>query len=175
MLGIYRTPNTWETGAVSADEAEELLAQIIATLHIRTLPIGAEGRRQDLVLDLAGRQLRLDVKYYSLVDRSRAFQVLHDLERRGHPWGAVGVPVVVSDRSVEVARDRFREAGVSWFDLRGHLYLNGPGLLIDVATDSVPQCTSTPKAIAGRVGLATAVDICLTLDPPVNSVSGSGS
>ena len=55
---------------MSADEAEELLAQIIATLHIRTLPIGAEGRRQDLVLDLAGRQLRLDVKYYSLVDLS---------------------------------------------------------------------------------------------------------
>lgn len=162
VFGIYRTPNIWETGAVSADEAEELLAQTLAGLHIRTLPIGAEGRRQDLVLDLAGRQLRLEVKYYSLVDRSRAFQVLHDLERGGHPWGAEGVPVVVSDRIVEVARDRFREAGVSWFDLRGHLYLNGPGLLIDVATDSGPQRASSPKAIAGRVGLATAVDILLT-------------
>src|ERR1035437_4822098 len=152
VFGIYRTPNICETGAVSADEVEELLAQTLAGLHIRTLRIGAEGRRQDLVLDLAGRQMPLEVKYYSLVDRSRAFQVLHDLEQGGHPRGAEGVPVVVSDRIVEVARDRFQEASVSWFDLRGHLYLNGPGLLIDVATDSGPQRASSPKAIAGRVG-----------------------
>ena len=162
VFGIYRTPNTCETDAVSADEAEELLAQTLVGLHIHTLHNGAEGRRQDLVLDLAGRHLRLEVKYYSLVDRSRAFQVLDDLDRGGHPRGAEGVPVVVSDRIVEVARDRFREAGVSWFDLRGHLYLNGPGLLIDVATHSGPKHAASPKAIAGRVGLATSIDILLT-------------
>ena len=147
---------------MSADEAEELLTQTLAGLHIRTLPIGAEGRGQDLVLDLSGRRLRLEVKYYSLIDRSRALQVLHDLDRRGHSSGAEGVVVVVSDRIVGDAREQFREAGVSWFDLRGHLYLIGPGLLIDVGTDRRPQRASSPSAFAGRVGLATAIDILLT-------------
>ena len=147
---------------MSVDEAEELLTQTLAGLHIRTLPIGAEGRGQDLVLDLSGRRLRLEVKYYSLIDRSRALQVLHDLDRRGHSSGAEGVVVVVSDRIVGDAREQFREAGVSWFDLRGHLYLIGPGLLIDVGTDRRPQRASSPSAFAGRVGLATAIDILLT-------------
>ena len=147
---------------MSADEADELLAQALAGLHIRTLPIGAEGRAKELVLDLAGRQLRLEVKYYSLIDRSRALQILHDLDRGGRPWGAEGVPVVVSDRIVGDAREQLREAGVSWFDLRGHLYLNAPGLLIDVATGSGSQRPHSPKAFAGRVGLATAIDILLT-------------
>jgi len=162
VFGIYRTPNTCKTGAVSADEAVELLTQTLAGLHIRTQSVGAEDSGQDLVLDLSGRQLRLEVKYYSLIDRSRALQVLHDLDPRRHPLGAERVPVVVSDRIVEVAREQFREAGVSWFDLRGHLYLNAPGLLIDVATGSGSQRPHGPRAFAGRVGLATAVDILLT-------------
>lgn len=146
---------------MSADEGRELLAQALAGLHIRVLPIGAESRGQGLVLDLSVHQVRLEVKYYSLIDRSRALQVLHDLDREDRPRGAEGVPVVVSDRIVGDARDQLREAGVSWFDLRGHLYLNAPGLLIDVATGIGSQRASSPKAFAGRVGLAAAIDILL--------------
>lgn len=147
---------------MSADEGKELLAQTLAGLHIRVLPIGSESRGQGLVLDLSVHQVRLEVKYYSLIDRSRALQVLHDLDREDRPRGAECVPVVVSDRIVRGARDQLREAGVSWFDLRGHLYLNAPGLLIDVATGIGSQRASSPKAFAGRVGLATAIDILLT-------------
>ena len=150
MFGIYRTPNTCKTGVVSAEEAVEILARTLAGLHIGTLPQGS-----DVVLDLAGRQVALQLKYYSLIDRSRALQVLLDLDSLGHPRGAEGVPVVVSDRIVGGAREQLREAGVSWFDLRGHLYLNAPGLLIDVATDRGPQRASTPRAFAGRVGQST--------------------
>jgi hypothetical protein len=104
----------------------------------------------------------LEVKYYSLIDRSRALQVLHDFDPADRPRGAEGVPVMVSERIVADAGEKFREAGISWFDLRGHLYLNAPGLLIDVATDRGSQHASIPRAFAGRVGLATAIDILLT-------------
>jgi hypothetical protein len=164
VFGSYRTPNMCETDSVNAEEAIEVLAQTLAGLHMPTLPTPAGDPGSDLILDLAGRRLRLQVKYYALIDRSRALHVLRNLDSGVHPWdwGTDVILVVVSDRIVDGARDQLREAGVSWFDLRGHLYVTGPGLLVDVATNRLTQRASSPRAFAGRVGLATAIDILLT-------------
>jgi hypothetical protein len=146
------------------EEATQVLAQTLAKSHMHTVPAPAGDHRSDLTLDLGGRRMRLQVKYYILIDRSRALQVLRDLDSTVHSLerNTDVIPVVVSDRIVGGAREQLREAGVSWFDLRGHLYLNGPGLLIDISTERVTQPGSSSRAFAGRVGLGTAIDILLT-------------
>ena len=113
----------YETDSVNAEEAIEVLAQTLAGLHMPTLPTPAGDPGSDLILDLGGRRLRLQVKYHALIDRSRALHLLRNLDSGVHPWdwGTDVILVVVSDRIVDGARDQLREAGVSWFDLRGHL------------------------------------------------------
>lgn len=165
MFGIYRTPNTCQTDPVSAKDAVAALVQAVAELHMKTLttPEGDDNDGSDIALDLAGRRVRLQVTYYALIDRPKALQVLRDLGLATRPrvGGTNAIPIVVADRIVDAAREQFRAADISWFDLRGHLYLTGPGLLIDVATTRATQRPSSARAFGGHVGLATAVDVLL--------------
>ncbi|MDX6237859.1 MAG: hypothetical protein QOG10_2674 [Kribbellaceae bacterium] len=65
---------------MSPEEAVEVLTQTLAELHVHTLPTTADDHGTDLTLDLGGRQVRLEVKYYVLTDRSRAPRVQELLE-----------------------------------------------------------------------------------------------
>jgi hypothetical protein len=162
LFGIYRTANVWETGAMPLDEALESLAQVLADLHLRTAVVAGDdvehSCRFDLIIDTDREPLRLDVKYYALVDAARASQ----LTRRDDPTrpGPHDL-LVVGDRIVELARDQFRRAGISWFDLRGHLFVTGPGLRVDTATARFTRGLARRQPLSGRTGLGTAVDILL--------------
>jgi hypothetical protein len=148
------------------EEAVGALVQTLADLRVKVrMPDPSDtGQAWDLMLDLNGTWVGLDVKYYALVDQPRAAQVIRQLEGWRHcpHGGPKPLPVVVADRIVGGAREQFREAAVSWFDLRGHLYLAQPGLLMDVETPRIGRRVSRPRAFVGRVGLATAIDILLT-------------
>lgn len=140
------------------DAAVEALTAVLQRLNIPLLASGADSHA-DVLVDLDGSRLALELKHYALVDVPRAAQLLHaeDLSQRSRGSRLV----VVGDRVVAGARDMLRDAGQSWLDLRGHLYLNAPGLRIDVTTPALAERSATTGWPSGRVGLATAVDILL--------------
>lgn len=108
--------------------------------------------------------MRFEVKNYSLVDLPRADHLARSLDMSSRPHHLLHehVPIVIGDRIVALARETLREAGISWFDLRGHLYINAPTLLVDVPTTRFAKPQDKTFAFAGRVGLAVAVDTLLT-------------
>lgn len=73
------------------------------------------------------------------------------------------VVVLVADRVTEQARQRLREAGWSWLDLRGHLHLSSAGLFVDADVPSLKRASGPSTPLAGRVGQEVAA--FLLLDP----------
>lgn len=108
-----------------------------------------------------GRRIELEIKYYALVDQARAAQLIPNTQMQELSPHREGLRLVIGDRIVQGARDLLREANVSWFDLRGHLYLSAPGLRIDTTTDASAGKPTKRKPLRGQVGLATAVDVLL--------------
>lgn len=140
----------------AAEEGEHLLLDALRGLHMNVATRSGQPAA-DLVLDVDGRHLLLEVKRFALVDAPRAAHLVSELPAER----AAAVLVVIGDRIVESARDRLRAAGVSWFDLRGHLFLSAPGLRVDVATARAAPKPPSPRALGGRVGVATAIDLLL--------------
>jgi DNA-binding transcriptional ArsR family regulator len=142
------------------DNSEDAFVQALRSLHLRLRSAPAGATPADLILHVDGHEFPLELKPYALVDMPRASQIRQLQASSKTP---VGKPmlVVVGDRIVEGARDQLREAGISWFDLRGHLYLNGPGLRIDVPTPRFTEHAFSSQPLTGRVGLGTAIDLLL--------------
>ncbi|MEA2493336.1 MAG: hypothetical protein QOJ29_1247, partial [Thermoleophilaceae bacterium] len=77
--------------------------------------------------------------------------------------GAGPGTVVVADRLSRSVRDELQRAGASWWDKRGHLHLEAPGLYIDTAVNPVPGSVGVrvnpgrPSASRVWLEVATAV------------------
>ncbi|MGH2554163.1 MAG: winged helix-turn-helix transcriptional regulator [Actinomycetota bacterium] len=115
----------------------------------------------DLFINLSGRTVRVNLKRVSTATPS----TLHPLfaERRiTAPDDAI--PVLVGDRIVERARDLLRSRGWSWLDLRGHLHLQGPGILVDTKVQPFVSRPERSDALAGQAGLEVAALILLHPD-----------
>jgi hypothetical protein len=146
---------------MALEEAEDALGRALSELGLRPIEVGSPHLSQeDLSLVLDGRRLPLELKYYALVDVPRAIQLSAPLLTQSVPDPSV-IRVVVGDRIVDGARKELRDAGVSWFDMRGHLFLTAPGLRVDVETARRGSSQHSHTPLAGRVGLATAIDILL--------------
>jgi hypothetical protein len=146
---------------MALEEAEDALGRALSELGLGPIEFGSPNLPQeDLGLVLDGRRLPLELKYYALVDVPRAIQLSARLSTQSVPGPSV-IRVVVSDRIVDGARKELRDAGVSWFDMRGHLFLTAPGLRVDVETAQRGGSRRSQLPLAGRVGLATAIDILL--------------
>jgi DNA-binding transcriptional ArsR family regulator len=143
---------------MNTEEAVEALAEALSAVQLKPLPV-APTQSADLLIDVDGRVLTIEVKHYSLIDVPRAMQLCQGATSPG-PLDAE-ILVLIGDRIVEGARALLREAGQSWFDLRGHLFLRTPGVRIDVATERFSDPVAKPAALTGRVALATAVDLLL--------------
>lgn len=75
------------------------------------------------------------------------------------------IQLIVADRVVGAARDLLRAHGQSWLDLRGHLYLTGPGVLVDVPVPPVPDRPSSPRnPLSGNVALEIACELLISPD-----------
>jgi hypothetical protein len=175
MFDIDRTPNKDDTSVVSSEkEVEQLLLLALDALSLPARVLSRETHAADLVLDLAGASLRVDVKRYALVDEPRSLQVVANW-RRPRSSRRDRVLVVVADRIVAGARERLRSAGIGWLDLRGHLFLRAPGVVID---SDVPPSASLPKAdgrlLAGPASLSVAVELLLRAEGslPVRRTAG---
>lgn len=143
-------------------DAVEYLVAALADLNVGTHLVAEDNADHscdvELIVEPGREPLSFEIKYYALVDAARAGQLTSrkDDTRRGN----TGL-MVVSDRIVELARDQLRRAQISWFDLRGHLFVTGAGLRLDTATARFAHAPSRPQPFAGRAALATAVDILL--------------
>jgi hypothetical protein len=69
--------------------------------------------------------------------------------------------LLVADRVVAGARRILRENGWSWLDLRGHLYLSGPGVLVDTPVLAASRVTRPTELFTGTVALEVASALLL--------------
>lgn len=157
VFGIYRAPNIWD--ATPMDAVQRLL-EVLQTLN---LPAGLSGSEAvpDLQVDVSGRGLNGRVEGHALIDRPRALAIIAAHGNVGSGEAGDPIVVVVSDRIVQGARDQLRAAGLSWCDLRGHLYLTGNGLLVDTQFPGQAGVSGRPSGLNGQVAIATAVDLLL--------------
>jgi hypothetical protein len=86
-----------------------------------------------------------------------------------------GAGVVVADRITADARSLLTASGWSWLDLRGHLHLRGPGLLVDTAVPAQtrPAVRAQPP-IRGKAGLAVAYWLCAHQRTALSPTGGAG-
>lgn len=143
------------------DDATHAVARALGELGLQPTGVGLPDMVQpDLSVMVDGRRLSLQLKYFALVDLPRAIQLSTSVATRATADPSI-VQLVVSDRIVDGARKELRAAGLSWFDLRGHLFLLAPGLRVDVDLPRSGSSERPQPLLAGRVGLATGIDVLL--------------
>lgn len=134
------------------DTGEELLAEALAAMVIETNLEAAGDGRSDLTVTTDTGFYPVQVKRWASFPDS-ATERNPDLLRELPPRST---RVVVADRLSAHARDRLTELDWGWLDLRGHLRMRAPGLIID---SDVPPLRSRPEridSIGGRAGLEIA-------------------
>lgn len=136
------------------------LLEVLQTLN---LPAGlsGSGAAAELQVNVNGRGLSVRVEGHALIDRPRALAIIGSHGNVGRGEAGDPIVVVVSDRIVQGAREQLRAAGLSWCDLRGHLYLTGNGLLVDTQFPGQGGGSSRPSGLNGQVAVATAIDLLL--------------
>jgi len=173
---------TTRTAAAELDrEGLEALADTLRhvtgsfTRSVRVRP----NRDVDLLVRLSdGRTLVGEVKAAAYAEPSRIAKALPAwttaLEKlrsaAAHDGdGAEVFAALVADNVPEATRVLLRDAGWGWFDRRGHLFLQAPGLLIsDTSVEPRPRGTSSRQAapVRGRAGLTVAAALLARPDEP---------
>jgi hypothetical protein len=143
-----------ERNAVDAlvDAVRELGLEIRAGRHGSDLELRAPGT-PGLALELKATALPTDSVVRGMIER--------------RPQGPG--QVLVADQISAAVRAALNEAGIAWFDRRGHLRLVGQGIYIDA--DVSPRLrsgasSSTSEPINGRSGLAAAAALLVRPDDP---------
>lgn len=120
-----------------------------------------EGRRADVVLAMADDHVSLETTALALAD---ADTVAGRLGRWGATLTEGAVGLVVADRVTAAARDLLNESGWGWLDLRGHLRIVGPGIVIDTDVPATGPPAPARSAFSGQVGRELAVLLLLAAD-----------
>ncbi|MEC3975209.1 hypothetical protein [Amycolatopsis sp. H20-H5] len=118
----------------------------------------------DLTVEVNGVPLDLDVKVAATVTPD-------SLAKQLPRWSvtqpqATSAHLLVADRILSDARQMLREQGWGWLDLRGHLHLSGPGVLVDTAVPAAPQARRPVDLFVGKVALEVACALLLTPERP---------
>jgi DNA-binding transcriptional ArsR family regulator len=108
----------------------------------------------DVLINVRGRTFPVTLKHVHTATPP-------DLSRRIERWQSQveltdSIPVLIGDRITESARELLRSRGWGWLDLRGHLHLAGPGILVDTSVESVRPRTKRSDALAGPAGIEVA-------------------
>jgi hypothetical protein len=141
---------------------------IVAALAAVGLPVSVAepggDRGFDLVVDVGGVPLGVQLKTAATVTP----ESLKRWPNRPTPSPGHAQPlvVVVADRVLAAARDALRERGWGWLDLRGHLYLSGPGVLVDTDLPAIRSAHRSANPFAGAVGLETACALLMNPNRP---------
>lgn len=117
----------------------EMVANVIASTDLEVTAARQRDRAVDVVIKFDGKTLPVEIKKASTV-RPGDVAALPRISGRA-------VHVLVADRIPQSAREALSDLGWSWLDLRGHLRLRAPGVLIDCP---VPPHGTAPRQAAGR-------------------------
>lgn len=129
---------------------------------LRQVGASVEVSSADLEVQVgAGRGVTVRPVVRSVLSAGRAADVVRTLERVGGV-----VPAVIAPKIPAPAREVLNEAGVGWFDRRGHVRLVAPGLLIDTDVPPALDGATSPAFPAGRTGLGAAVSLLITAASP---------
>ena len=143
--------------------AEDAVGAALDSIGIRHEP-AAEDSSADVLAHLDGRIVAIQLKTtaYATPERVRA------IIGRDHE-GSEAAPLLVADHITEAARDQLAEAGWSWLDRRGHLYLRAAGVMIDRGVEPLPRAKARGPAgpIVGAAGRAVAYAALLDPNSPL--------
>lgn len=134
---------------------------------LQNLGVDAEPQDGSVSISWEGRRLTFAVEVASQVTGAKAQQLISAQLGAG--------AVVVADRITADARALLTAAGWSWLDLRGHVHLRGPGLLVDtdVPSQTRPGVRAQPP-IRGKAGLAVAYWLCAHPRTALSPTGGAG-
>lgn len=122
---------------------EQMLQEVIEDLRAVGLRARSGDRGHDLVLDFDGQTVNLQIKRASVVSPAH----VNPLSQGADPDSS-SISLLVADRISEAARRLLAERGWSWLDVRGHVYIRAPGVLVE--TSFRPRgVVPTPRS-AGR-------------------------
>ena len=118
---------------------------------------GPPDRKVDALVNVAvdGRSLTLAIE-------SKAYgtgSVARELIANGAVLDHGTVPMLVAERITVEARQVLEDAGWSWFDRRGQIWLRAPGLRVDASVPAgtgVPTHRRTRTPVSGRAGITIA-------------------
>lgn len=164
----HRTPNTshsdlmaYSAAARSGPDAEAAFIDAVNALGLTTAkPADASA---DLMVDVNGHWLNVELKRYSTVGSSDVERLLAQHHHRPDRE-AQRLRVLVADRIVGNGRDELKSRGWGWLDLRGHLFLSAPGLLIDAEVPAFRPRPHRTSPFSGSVGKEVACALLMEPD-----------
>lgn len=136
-----------------ARSASREVADVLGTLPAIVVAATAAGPHADLAIQTQGRIVEIEV-------RALRSPTPADVGRlAGEPPTENAVRLLIADRIVPRVRDQLRDAGWSWLDRRGHLFLLAPGVLIDTAVVPLDRVSRVRPVLDTDVGLDVAVAV----------------
>jgi hypothetical protein len=136
-------------------DTETLLVDALAQVGVQArATAGAPDQGVDLVLDPGG--VEVQVKHRALVTGEVARRLLGESPLPRHR-----VLLVVADRVTEDARAVLTGNHAGYFDLRGHLAIRSPTIVIDIDVEPVSRRTERTDALNGTVGLEVATALLM--------------
>ncbi|WP_257430823.1 transcriptional regulator [Nocardioides carbamazepini] len=146
-------------------DTESLVIEALQHLGVDARPLGpsegADAGGDLLLVEPDGIATAIDLKRRSLVDEKTAERLLADHDARR------GVLMVVADRVTEHARRTLSTTGTGYYDLRGHLALHAPGVVLNTHVPAVKDRPTRTDALAGKAGLEVATALLMTPDRAV--------
>jgi DNA-binding transcriptional ArsR family regulator len=142
-------------GILVAVDTEALLVDALAQLGVQVRQaVGVPGEGIDLVIEPGGT--RVQVKRRALVSDDVARRLL-----AGTPCPPGSVLLVVGDRVTETARRLLIEHHAGYYDLRGHLAVRSPGVVIDADVEPISGRAERADALSGTAGLEVATALLM--------------
>ncbi|WP_410595375.1 hypothetical protein [Amycolatopsis sp. lyj-23] len=149
--------------SVARDRAVDAAITAFNAVGITAAP-SAEDLSTGLTIEINGVDLEIDVEVAATVTPE---SLANQLRRHSGASPQVApARLLVADRIVGAAREVLREQGWSWLDLRGHLLLSGPGVLVDTAVPAAPDVARPVDLFAGKVALEVACALLLAPGRP---------
>ena len=151
VFGHTRTPNTDRYHGGVRRHASEVEQSLVDRLLSAFASLRVEADREGPCVIVVNGQ-RVSVETSAGVGAHNARDVIARALRDDGPV------LVAAERITEGARALFREAGVGFFDARGHMWLTLPGLHLDTVVSPAPVLAKpTAAALAGEVAKDVAV------------------
>lgn len=168
MFGVRRLPNTEHSGyCAGVDDLEAVIRTAFAQVDVPVVLPSALYSEPDPEVDLVvapeGAALQLWVKRVAFVNDSLAERLVLEGQERRRSIAQARVLFVVAEQVTRSARRVLTRSGVGYLDLRGHLGLHAPGLIVEADVDPQERRSVRRDPLIGNVGREVAA--ALLMDP----------